>query len=812
LRKIWLFICRATGGTRRRFKPMNISSRPFEWVVVGTAIVWLAVHAYLDSDSGTVLYLTYLFATAAASLARFGLPSATGTVPIGFMFVLAGLPELPLKETLAIGITGAGIHALVEREPRSNWLTTMFHMSVWVLGIAAADAAYRGITKAVPGFAPTGALPLAGIVLFIVTAFPQAAAKSLQEHETLRRIWKNRFLWSLPYYMAGTAVAGLLTTLPKVSLWYSAVILAPVGLLLFYAYRLQLESLARERQHAEDLAAMQLHMVEALALAVESKDVTPVSDLHRVVHFAAGLAEALGLNDEQIRALRIAAVLHDIGQVAVPDHIIMKPGRLTPDEYQRLKIHPEIGAQIIQQAGFPSLVSMIVRSHHERWDGTGYPAGLKGAEIPIEARVLAAVDMLVALSTDRHYRKAIPLDEAMEHVARESGRGLDPVVVSRLRQVYRDLDRQASSQRVLAPPQGAELASQSAPSGNLPPFLRAIAEARREEQMVLEFTQILGSSLDLDETLNELSRRLHSSMDFDTMVLFLRQGDRLEANFVEGQHFTLFHNLSLPMSVGVTGHVATTLRPVINVPPTADPIAHRNPVAAEALKSAMIIPLDGPNGLVGTLNLYSCRHLAFRHSQLSLLMSIASKLAVTVENSAKFQQAETRASVDFLTGLPNAGALFLHLQNELARCARTETSLGLLVFDLDGFKNVNDQYGHLTGNRLLQLVAQGLRENCREYDFVARMGGDEFVMVLPGVTHDAVSLRLQRLRSYVERIGIELCGANCVSVSGGAAFFPQDGRTAEELLARADKRMYGEKHDRKHARGDVPPTAREATA
>ena len=790
---------------------MYISSRTFEWIVVGTAIVWLAVHAFLDSDSGTVVYLTYLLCTAVAALGKFGLPSASGNIPVGFIFVLASLPELPLKETLAIGITGAGIHALREREPGANWLRTLFLISVWVLGIAGADSAYRGIMSAVPGFAPTGALPLAAIVLFLVTAFPLAAVKALQEREPLRRIWKNRFLWSLPYYMAGSAIAGLLTTLPKISVWYSAVILIPVGLLVFYAYRLQLESLARERQHAEELASLQLHMVEALALAVESKDVTPVGDLHRMVHFAAGLGEALGLRDEQIRALRVAAVLHDIGQVAVPDHIIMKPGRLTPDEFQRLKIHPEIGAQIIQRAGFPSLVSMIVRAHHERWDGTGYPAGLKGSEIPIEARVLSAVDMLLALSTERHYRRAIPIDEAMEIVSREAGRGLDPLVVQRLREIYRDLERGASF-RGPRPTDSWERPATLAARGELPAFLRAIADARREEQMVLEFTQILGSSLDLDETLNELSRRLHSRIEFDTMVLFLRNGDRLEAAFVEGQHFTLFHNLSLQVMSGITGHVAATLRPVMNVPPAEDPIAHRNPVAAANLKSAMIIPLDGPNGLVGTLNLYSTRHMAFNASQMSLLMSIASKMAVTVENSAKFQQAETRASVDFLTGLPNAGALFLHLQNELARCARTETSLGLLVFDLDGFKAVNDQYGHLTGNRLLQLVANGLRENCREYDFVARMGGDEFVMVLPGVTPEAVTLRLQRLRAYVERVGVELCGTACVSVSGGPAFYPKDGRTAEELLARADKRMYSEKHDRKQAGKEEPPKAREATA
>ena len=806
---VWSKICRQLLVARQQTSFASNHSRAFEWCVVATALVWLGVQAHRDSTSGTFLYVAYLILSALGALVRFGLPTVSGSISISFIFVLASLPQLPLTETLAIGITGAVIHALQNSRPRTDWLGVLFQVSVWVLGIEAAHAAYRQILESVPGIGAAAALPFAAIVLFLVTAFPLAAASALRERELLRRIWKNRFLWSLPYYMAGAAIAGLLTTLPQISWWYSALIIGPVGLLVYYAYRLQLESLARERQHAEELAAMQLSMVEALALAVESKDITPLGDLHRMAHFAAGLGRAVGLSDEQIKALRVAAVLHDIGQVAVPDHIIMKPGRLTPDEFERLKVHPEIGAQIIHQAGFPRLICDIVRAHHERWDGSGYPLGLKGAEIPIEARVLAAVDMLLALNTERRYRRALSLDEAMERVRQEAGAALDPMVVARLETVYRKLDLEAPGRSAAA--NGS--ASPMSAVRPAPAFLHAIAEARKEEQLVLEFSQILGSSLDLEETLNALARRLHQQVPFETMVLFLKQGDHLTAAFVEGQHYTLFHGLTLRLHSGITGQVAATLRPALNACPASDPITPRNPVAAASLKSALIIPLDGPGGLVGTLNLYSCQMEAFTHAHLSLLLAVASKLAVSVENSARFQQAETRASVDFLTGLPNAGALFLHLQNELARCARTDTALGLLVCDLDGFKGVNDRFGHLTGNRLLQLVAQGLKENCREYDFVARMGGDEFVMVLPGVTEEAVATRLQRLRNYVECCGIELCGEKVVSLSGGAAFYPPDGHTAEELLARADIRMYGEKKDRKlAARAAPPPPAREATA
>lgn len=812
--RVWTLLCKGWDEALARVAPMSRRSRIFQWMVLTVGLVWLAVQSYTDSGSGNPTYVLYLALTALTSLLHLGLPTVAGTISISYVFVLAGLMQLPLTETLAIGITGTIIHAVREQTDRFDWVSVAFQTSVTVLGIEAANVAFRSVMRAAPGVGAAAALPLASIVLFIVTAFPLAAAAALNERELLRRIWKNRYLWSLPYYMAGAALSGLLTVLPKISWLYSAIIILPVLLLVYYAYRLQLESLGRERQHAEELASLQLSMVEALALAVESKDISPVSDLHRMAVFAAGLGQELGLNDEQIKALRVAAVLHDIGQVAVPDHIIMKPGRLTPEEYERLKVHPDVGAEIIERAGFPRLVASIVRAHHERWDGTGYPTGLRGTNIPIEARVLAAVDMLLALSTDRHYRRALSLDQAFQRVKREAGYGLDPEVVEALDRVYLILDRQV---RGLDP----SFATHPQPAGALdlgdkveavPSFLTSIAEARREEQLVLEFTQILGSSLYLQETLTALSRRFHQHIPYETMVLFLRQGDELEAAFIEGEHYALFYGLSLKMREGITGKVAAEGRPAVDALPSADPLTQRNPVAAGRLKSMLSVPLDGPNGVVGTLNFYSERRHAFNGFHLSLLLAISSKLAITVENSARFRQAEARASVDFLTGLPNAGSLFLHLQNELARCARTGVPLGLLVCDLDGFKGVNDRFGHLTGNRLLQLIAEGLKENCREYDFVARMGGDEFVMVMPGATSDAMHGRLLRLREFVEKCGVELCGERVVSLSGGASFYPADGCTAEELLAKADEHMYGEKKERKAASRDLPPSAQRATA
>lgn len=767
----------------------------------------LGIRQSLQWTSGNEgLFFVYLGLTVITSLLRLGVPTAAGTISIGFIFILASLAQLSIGQTLAIGISGTIIHCLRDQKDKIDWLSLAFQTAVVVLGVEAANVAFRRISVLLPDGGLAAALPLAATVLFLVTAFPLAATTAMTERELLRRIWQNRFLWSLPYYLAGAALAGLLTAVVHLPWWQTAVVIVPLLFLVYRAYGLQIDSLARERQHAEELATLQLSMVETLALAVESKDTTAIDHLHRMSTFTVGLGRILGLKDASLKALRAAAVLHDIGQVAVPDHIIMKPGRLTPEEYERLKVHPDVGGDIIERAKFPYPVAPIVRAHHERWDGSGYPRGLAGERIPIEARVLAAVDTLVALTSQRHYRPALSIEKAIEVVRQESGRGLDPTVVEALSLSFRALDEEARSTAHL----GNSTSTSAGPSTTAgsesaegPAFLATIAAARREEQSLLEFTQILGSSLNLQETLTAVARRFRRQIPFDTMVLYLLHDKRLDSVFIEGENFTLFNNLTMATGEGLSGKVALTRKPVLNADPAAEPASSRNPEKMARLRSALCVPLDGPNGVSGVLTLYSERKDAFSASQLSLLLAIGPKLASTVENSIRFRDAENQATYDFLTGLPNAGSLFLHLQSELARAARNGARLAVLMCDLDGFKQVNDRFGHLTGNKLLQAVGQGLKDNCREYDFVARMGGDEFVVILPGASEDAVRLRRRRLSAVVEESGVGLCEEMVVTLSMGISYYPDDGRTAEELLANADVKMYEDKSLRKSLRASM---------
>src|SRR5438105_12441754 len=239
----------------------------------------------------------------------------------------------------------------------------------------------------------------------------------------------------------GAGVAGLVTYFNRMVEWQTSLLVLPAVYLIYRSYRLYLGKLENEKKHVEEMANLHLRTIEALALAIEAKDHTTHDHLQRVRVYAIEVAKELAVSPGEMEALHAAALLHDIGKLAVPEHIISKPGRLTPEEFEKMKIHSVVGAEILERVRFPYPVVPIVRAHHEKWDGTGYPFGLRGEEIPIGPRMLCAVDFLDALSSDRQYRRAIPLKEVMARVEAEAGSSFDPVVVAMLRERYLHLEK-----------------------------------------------------------------------------------------------------------------------------------------------------------------------------------------------------------------------------------------------------------------------------------------------------------------------------------------------------------------------------------
>jgi diguanylate cyclase (GGDEF)-like protein/putative nucleotidyltransferase with HDIG domain len=523
--------------------------------------------------------------------------------------------------------------------------------------------------------------------------------------------------------------------------------------------------------------------------------------------YAVEIALELELGEQDLAAIRAATLLHDIGKLAVPDHIINKPGRLTPEEFEKMKIHPTVGADILDKIAFNYPVASIVRAHHEKWNGQGYPYGLKGEEIPIGARILAAVDCLDALSSDRQYRKALPLDEAMKKVAAAAGTSFDPKVVEILQRRYLELESLAvrslqesqtdahsfnySVERGEQPDAGFELNLNRRP-GSHTDFLSSIASARQEAHTLFELSQDLGNSLSLDETLSLFAMRLRRLVPYDSIVAFIRKGDLLVPEFVSGENFRLLSSLEITVGTGLCGWVAQNARPIVNGNPSVETGFVQDARTSE-LRSALAVPLQGLSGPVGVLALYQAEANAFTSDHLRVLQVITSKLALFIENALKYRQAESSAISDFLTGMPNARALSMHLDQELARCKREHSTAAIMVCDLNGFKEINDRYGHLAGDKVLKIFAGLMRKACREYDYPARMGGDEFVIVAPNMTPGSVSERATLLNAMAQEASREVCGTDLLSVSLGAVFYPQDGSDTEHLLAEADRKMYAAK-------------------
>jgi diguanylate cyclase (GGDEF)-like protein/putative nucleotidyltransferase with HDIG domain len=607
----------------------------------------------------------------------------------------------------------------------------------------------------------------------------------------------------------GAGIAGAIGWFNRTFYWETSLLLVPAIYVIYRSYRLYLGKLDDEKRHVEEMASLHLRTIEALALAIEAKDQTTHDHLQRVRVYAVEVAKELGVTPDEMQAVHAAALLHDIGKLAVPEHIISKPGRLTLEEFEKMKIHPVVGAEILERVRFPYPVVPIVRAHHEKWDGTGYPAGLKGTDIPIGARILSAVDYLDALASDRQYRRALPLEEVMQRLGAESGKSFDPKVVDILKKRYLSLEKLAAAQfngevnpglstdlkieRGLAPAAGFENISVKDGTGQEATFLSSIAAARQEAQTLFELSQDLGASLSLVETLSVFSVKLRSLVPYDAIAIYVRRNEELIPEYVNGDNFRLFSSLRIPLGQGLSGWVAHNRKPIINGNPSVEPGYLNDPTKFSTLRSALAIPLEGVNGVIGVLALYRGERDAFTSDHLRILLAISSKMALAIENALKYQQAENSATTDYLTGLPNARSLFLQLDRELARCKRDNSTLTVMVGDMDGFKQINDRFGHLEGNRVLRLFAQALKETCREYDYVARMGGDEFVIIAPGLPAEVLAKKAYQLQELAKQAGFEVCGEQILSLSLGQAMYPDDGKDAEELLAEADRRMYVEK-------------------
>jgi diguanylate cyclase (GGDEF)-like protein len=535
------------------------------------------------------------------------------------------------------------------------------------------------------------------------------------------------------------------------------------------------------RESLQTPAAGYVHasLVEALAGAIDAKHDPSGTRLTRRRAWATRLAQAVGLSADDVEAVRTAALLLDIGQLAVPDHILAKPGPLSVEEFHKIRIHPQVSADLISGVPLPPHVAAFVRSHHERWDGKGYPEGLAKDAIPVGARVLAVVDCYDALVSDRPYRDRLTRDAAVAVLREEAGKSLDAAIVERFITLLPTIDAG-----------GPAVATTDTSLGS-------IVSARREDVALFEISQAISAGLGVEGTAQLLAQKLRRVIPYSSAALYLHDpvARLFKAAFTEGIEAEMLATVQVGTDTGMFGQSLREQRAVANGDPQACMDARA--AAATRLRSSIVCPLYGEqNELVGALAIYHVTPGCYTQDECRLLEMVARQAGPVVSHALQLSRAQAEALTDPLTGLPNTRFLWMHLTQELARAARQASRLSLLLIDVDDFKLVNDSEGHPVGDLALRELATVLRQAVRPYDVCARYGGDEFVIMMPECGREEAEDRLRHLQQQIAGHEMRLPDGRSftMTVSIGAAVFPRDGDSSEALMAAADARMYQDKH------------------
>ncbi len=782
------------------------------------------------------LFLLLLGLSSLTSVFKVKLPLARSgsTMSVSYAVDFASLLLLGPHATMLVAAVSAWSQCTFRITERNPLHRTLFSMACLVVTVQAAGHVYYWLggtnldaTAAFGTLLATLPRPLVGAATtyFLLNTVTIAAAIALSTRQPLWRVWNENFLWSAPSYFVGALVAALAVFAVNVSgLWFAVPLAAAPVYLTYRTYKVYLGRIEDEQRHVREMAELHLATIEALALAIDAKDQTSQTHIRRVQLYAAALAEALGMSEKEIQGVKTAALLHDVGKLAVPEHILSKPGPLTPEEFQKIRAHPKVGAEIISAVPFPYPVAPLILCHHERWDGKGYPAGLKGEEIPLGARILAVVDYFDALMTERPYHKAMSQEAAVALLQQEAGKGLDKRVVDKFIELLPQLDAEArriEEQHVrrlaveAAPArEGQQPATGLTPEPSKTSIFDDIALAHREIYALYEIAQAMGTSLGVADTMAIISAKLTNLVPFSACALFLydEETETLRCRFATGTDAELVQQVVVRNGEGLTGWVARNRRPLVNARPSADFEAAGLAGRGTSLQSALVCPLVHRETFIGALAVYHVEPSFYRDDHRRLLDRVCEQAAAVIKNSIVYEQTKEDSLTDPLTGLPNTRFLFMHLTRELARAERLKSEVSLLVMDLDNFKEINDNHGHHVGDRALCEVARLLKAAIRPYDICVRYAGDEFILVLSGCGADEAERKKRELQEALEAVYFEARPGKPITLgmSVGAAVFPQDGEVYETLLATADNRMYQNKAARKRAATRAPEPFDEA--
>jgi diguanylate cyclase (GGDEF)-like protein/putative nucleotidyltransferase with HDIG domain len=799
----------------------NHASRRYWYAMVAAGTLISAWAAYRCLSFTATQWAEFMALQACAIIASWRpirIPNTKASVTAGDTFTFLSILFLGVPAAVLIATVDSFVSSRRTSKRSSSWIIapSMMALTVLIAGQAffitlTAYGRATGITViAYPLTFSQIVVPLAvtAMILYFLNSITIATLFALKSRRPLWRFWRNSYLWTSWAFFAAAIGAGVIYgAITHFGIQY-VLLSAPFVAVTFWTYKIYFERVNSKTREASEASRLHLATVEALATAIDAKDQTTHCHVRRVQIYAAGMGQVLGLSDSEIAALKAGALLHDIGKLAVPDHILNKPGGLTPAEFEKMKVHTTVGAQILSRVDFPYPVVPIVRHHHEQWNGLGYPDGLKGEQIPVTARIMSVVDCFDSVREDRPFRRGMSREEAISLLRRGSRTIFDPKIVELFVENLPRFEAEIASRGL------EQLALAHNPHVSFDPILFAgshgggiedtasfmaydqIRNAHREVYALYEIASTFGSSLDIQDTLAILVDKVAHIVPFDTCAVYVYddvKGYATSAHAV-GKNAEALRARCIAPGEGVTGFALANRRAINQIHPSLDFIGVELEPDTQ-YRSMVALPLFKDELLLGALSVYSTELSEYTDDHMRLLETVTRLASDALANALHHAQAESNALTDPLTGLPNARCIQVHFDAEISRSRRTGQPFQVVMLDLDHFKQVNDTFGHRVGDKMLREVANIIHAQLREYDFLARYAGDEFVAILQDLGGPQVVELSERIEAAVSKFSLHVRGERRaqVGISLGAATYGQDGETLDQLLIAADQAMYSAK-------------------
>jgi putative nucleotidyltransferase with HDIG domain len=621
-------------------------------------------------------------------------------------------------------------------------------------------------------------------VYFLLNSWLIAIAVGLEQRSSPFEVWRKNFLWLSLNYFSGASVAALLLPYlqtPGYTLIRVIGVLLPILLISYLTLKTALGRVEDANKHLAELNRLYLSTIETLAMAIDAKDQITHGHIRRVQIFAVGLARAMGLTDgAQIKAVEAAALLHDMGKLAVPEYILNKPGPLTSGEFEKMKLHASVGADILSAIDFPYPVVPIVRHHHENWDGRGYPDGLKGADIPIGARILSVVDCFDALTSDRPYRPRLSDADALRILVERRETMYDPLVVDTFVRVYRDIaptdeETLQRSGGLSAITRGAVETLDSVDSVNS----RLEDISASTEEMLLLYEMARGLSGSISDVTDLISKHLRRLVPATTCVFFVYDPtlDCIRVAHASGENASHFSDIHVAMGQRLSGWVAANRQTILNSDPMLD-LGEIARILKPPLRSCLSTPLLNDDQLVGVLTVYSTHRQAFTEDHRRIVEVVARQVSKTIGRDIDDKKGPATQLRDATSGLPNRRHLERFLVSEISSGTGLPCSLVLVETTLKA-RAAQTSFNATS-------IAATIRPALRGADILFLCDSNRFVALLTQTNADTSA-------SMGRRIASELAGARSAEDTYvfrlGCATAPDDGLSLEELIRTAENRL-----------------------